>query len=234
MGGNLLLDIDDDKVEILHSYITSNTFLHSYFIRNINMRKLRIIRGGSLSFVFYNKNNDGGVCNLPELETIDGSTNIFNGNWTEINILKLKTCNSNYVFNTLKLFNTVNAPSLESISGIFINDMKQVEYIYLPSLSSITNSISALLGNTNKSKLRYIEVGSLQTSINLQRWTAEDVISEEDGANELNNNIITGIANKVADRSGLSPLTITFSTQIKDILREDVAAIFTQKNWTIA
>ena len=84
-------------------------------------------------------------------------------------------------------------------------------------------------------KLRLFIVGE-GTEINLPLglWGATDVIEEgETGVDELNHNIKTYIADRVADRTGGDALSITFGAALYDVLTDATKQAFTNKNWNV-
>lgn len=84
--------------------------------------------------------------------------------------------------------------------------------------------------------LRHLEVGT-GTAVNLQfnRWTATNVIAEgQTGIDELNYNIKTYLADRVADRTNDTALTITFGASLYNVLTADTIQAFTNKNWNVA
>lgn len=87
-----------------------------------------------------------------------------------------------------------------------------------------------------KSKFRKFTVGQgTAIAIYLQKWTATDVIAEgQSGIDELNYNIKTYLADRVADRTGDTALTITFGTDLYNVLTAATIAAFTAKNWNVA
>lgn len=87
-----------------------------------------------------------------------------------------------------------------------------------------------------KPKLRNITVGAgTAIALNFRYWTATDVIAEgADAIDELNANIVSGLADRVADRTGDSALTITFGTSLYNVLTAETLAAFTSKNWNVA
>lgn len=109
---------------------------------------------------------------------------------------------------------------------------QSVEHIVLGVLQTITTTF---LYATTPS-LRHFEVGT-GTAINLPlgRWLATNVIAEgQTGIDELNYNIKTYIADKVADRTGDSALIITFGASLYNVLTPATIAAFTAKNWSVA
>lgn len=95
---------------------------------------------------------------------------------------------------------------------------------------------SQVFGNTLMNNLRKMEVGQ-GTAINIAmtRWTATNVINEgQPGIDELNYNIKTYLADRVADRTGDTALTITFGASLYNVLTAYTIAAFTAKNWNVA
>ena len=86
-----------------------------------------------------------------------------------------------------------------------------------------------------KTKLREVIVGA-NTAVNLPlRWSPTDVIAEGPAAiAELNANIVAGLADRVADRTNDTALTITFGASLYNVLTADTIAAFTAKNWNVA
>lgn len=89
---------------------------------------------------------------------------------------------------------------------------------------------------SDATNLRHFEVGQdTAIALDVRRWTATNVIAEgQSGIDELNYNIKTYIADKVADRTGDSSLTITFGASLYNVLTADTIAAFTAKNWNVA
>lgn len=90
--------------------------------------------------------------------------------------------------------------------------------------------------SANADSMRLLIVGQ-GTAINLplSRWTATNVIAEgQSGIDELNYNIKTYIADKVADRTNDTALTVTFGASLYNVLTAATIAAFTAKNWNVA
>ena len=106
-----------------------------------------------------------------------------------------------------------------------------LEWVKVGTVTSIGNQWTSTL-----TKLRLFQVG-VGTAVNipLSNWTATDVIAEgADAIAELNANIVSGLANRVADRTGDSSLTITFGSSLYNVLTPDTLNAFSAKNWTVA
>lgn len=97
------------------------------------------------------------------------------------------------------------------------------------------NSLGTMAG-VNLTKLRKFEVGQESNcAITLGRWTATNVIAEgQTGIDELNYNIKTYLADRVADRTNDTALTITFGTSLYNVLTAETLQAFTDKNWNVA
>lgn len=104
-------------------------------------------------------------------------------------------------------------------------------------LGTLTNIASAnSFGGTPQIYLRKFEVGTdTNCDIPFSMWTATNVISEgQSGIDELNYNIKTYLADRVADRTNDTALTITFGASLYNVLTADTIAAFTAKNWNVA
>ena len=84
--------------------------------------------------------------------------------------------------------------------------------------------------------MRNFEVGTgTAIALSIKQWTATNVIAEgQSGIDELNYNIKTYIADKVADRTNDTALTITFGASLYNVLTAATIAAFTAKNWNVA
>lgn len=150
----------------------------------------------------------------------------------------------------------VNLPSCWSVNTQAITNNTALKEILLPAFTSpvgnyqfscqnnvyekiVVGALTTwpnLFYNYNCEKLRIFEVGTgTAVGINLTRWTATDVIAEgQSGIDELNYNIKTYIADKVADRTNDTALTITFGASLYNVLTAETLAAFTAKNWNVA
>lgn len=125
-------------------------------------------------------------------------------------------------------------PSVTTVanSAFMTGASQSVEVIEFGQLVSI-NAQYTYVATTN---LRIFGIGE-GTAINipLGRWTAANVIAEgQSGIDELNYNIKTYIADRVADRTGLAALTVTFGASLYNVLTAATIAAFTAKNWNVA
>lgn len=99
-----------------------------------------------------------------------------------------------------------------------------------------TFAADASLGGTNQTLMRFISVGAgTAVDLHFRYWNATYVIAEgQTGIDELNYNIKTYIADKVADRTNDTALTVTFGAALYNVLTADTIAAFTAKNWNVA
>ena len=110
--------------------------------------------------------------------------------------------------------------------------VSKIEWIELGQVTTINNYW--VYGSANY--LRKLIVGQgTEINLTLGAWAATDVIAEgQSGIDELNYNIKTYLADRVADRTGDSALTITFGASLYNVLTADTIAAFTAKNWNVA
>ena len=102
---------------------------------------------------------------------------------------------------------------------------------------TLTTSISvSSFVRVNYPNVRNVVVG-VGTAINLpfSWWKPTNVIAEgADAIAELNANIVAGLADRVADRTNDTALTITFGTALYNVLTAETLQAFTDKNWNVA
>lgn len=159
---------------------------------------------------------------LPELETIYGGY-IFNARNPRGNMDGLKS---------------IHLPKLTTISSTDrIYDT--YDFINLPALKE-WNMPNLRISNVKVNKAGIVAgpyctkvvVGAMETNLALDGWTIGKNTNPE--VELINKNIRLYIADRVSDRTGLSPLTVTFSTSIYAILEQETKDAFTAKNWSIA
>lgn len=125
-------------------------------------------------------------------------------------------------------------PSVTTVanSAFLTGASQSVEVIEFGQLLSI-NTQYTYVATVN---LRIFGVGEgTAVNIPLGRWTATNVIAEgQTGIDELNYNIKNYLADRVADRTGDTALTITFGASLYDVLTAETIAAFTAKNWSVA
>lgn len=97
-------------------------------------------------------------------------------------------------------------------------------------------SASGIVFYNPENALRVFSVGvGTSAELRLNNWTATNVIAEgQTGIDELNYNIKTYLADRVADRTGDSALTVTFGASLYNVLTPATIAAFTAKNWSVA
>lgn len=164
----------------------------------------------------------------------------------EIHYPNLKTVTGDYegasLINASNSGSNVYLDSLESING-------QMQIISNDSLGSTGDVLSHVIympnfkrlnGNTGIAKrgklvnLIDLTFGELETNVSLSYWTATNILADPDKTIQLQNNIHNHIAERVKDVSGESPLTITFSQGVRNVLLPETEALFAAKNWNIA
>lgn len=126
----------------------------------------------------------------------------------------------------------VVAPSCSTVVQFAFSGVTTLERL---TFGTLTQFDSAFI-NQNQTRLRSIAVG-VGTAIGLYliRWIATNVIAEgQTGIDELNHNIKTYLADRVADRTGDSALTVTFGASLYNVLTPETIAAFTAKNWSVA
>jgi len=72
------------------------------------------------------------------------------------------------------------------------------------------------------------------TNLKIIDWNPTNVIADATKLATLNANIRNHIAAKVSDRTGLSSLTFTVSTNLLNNLEQATIDAFTAKNWIVA
>ena len=128
------------------------------------------------------------------------------------------------------------AQSCADVRGGAFTGCVLLERLEVGPLTGVGNTWIGNTASYDKNQLRSLVVGQ-GTAINLplQRWTATNVIAEgQSGIDELNYNIKTYIADKVADRTNDTALTITFGASLYNVLTPATIAAFTDKNWSVA
>lgn len=109
-----------------------------------------------------------------------------------------------------------------------------VDWLKLGTLTNI--AAAASFGGMPQTYLRKFEVGQgTECDIPFTMWRATNVIAEgQSGIDELNANIVAGLADRVADRTGDTALTVTFGAALYNVLTPATIAAFTAKNWNVA
>ena len=127
-------------------------------------------------------------------------------------------------------------PSCADVRGQAMLNCPLLETLVVGTLTGVGTTWVGSSATYNKNNLRNVAVGaSTAIALPLSRWTATNVIAEgQTGIDELNYNIKTYLADRVADRTGDSALTITFGTTLYNVLTPETLAAFTAKNWNVA
>lgn len=134
-------------------------------------------------------------------------------------------------FYSTPLYNII-LPELSISNGTifsFANPLTKV--IKMPKLKS---SFSWASSNANLDYLIDLEVGEVNGSINIKAWRANNIVSDPIKLAKLNANIREHIAARVHDRTGLSALTFTVSTNLYNNLEQATKDAFAAKNWRVA
>lgn len=176
----------------------------------------------------------------------------------KISLPKLKTINhpivsyNDYEHLVMRDLKEIELDSVTTINqGLFDNtgdnnrNTVNLEVIRIPNLTTYNHyqysnwwsdllqySRSGLRVQTNN--LIDIEVGEMVTDLNIKSWNPVDVIADATKLAQLNANIRDHIAAKVSDRTGLSQLTFTVSTNLYNNLEQATKDAFTAKNWRVA
>ena len=107
-----------------------------------------------------------------------------------------------------------------------------IEELRMPKLKRVTGNIVYKARQNKRASLALIEVGAMETNLGLSWWNPTDK-----GANFLSN-FQTYIADRVADRTGQTALTLTLSAAVYETLQaqegQTILATLTNKNWTVA
>ena len=139
-------------------------------------------------------------------------------------------------FNKSDKLRFVVMPSCADVRGQALLNCPLLEMLVVGTLTGVGSTWIGSAAAYDKNKLRNVVVGAgTAISLPLSRWTATDVIAEgQSGIDELNYNIKTYIADKVADRTNDTALTITFGASLYNVLTAETIAAFTAKNWNVA
>lgn len=246
LDGNELLGINFSNVSI--------PLQQKVIINNISTADGYLIPNSNSNCVFYSSSIKtapstlhilGGTTpnltciSFPELLSVDYSDRVF---FTAYNI-SASNCVEFY------------APKLTSFgaSGFLYDNGAKIKKLYFPELvyctrwifwgydkieslefPKWTNTNTQLFYQSNTQNLINIECGETVENIHLNEWNPTNVIADSEKLATLNSNIRNHIAAKVSDRTGLSPLTFTVSTNLYNNLEPETIAAFTAKNWNVA
>ena len=194
----------------------------------VNLDSLEVLDKGGYSasvFVVFENTRIKSI-NLPNLTTLRfGAYGSFINNDSiceEILLPKFQTMTQNY------------SSGLYS-NGIISGNLPNLRRILL---GQINNSQFALCKENAPAvapMLLDIEVGEgIVVSIKMNGWNPTTVLSTPEGIATINSNIREHIAAKVSDRTGLSALTFTVSTNLYNNLEQATIDAFAAKNWNVA
>ena len=164
---------------------------------------------------------------------------------TEVNMPLLEALSHGSFYGCSSLVG-ISLPSCETTWTDAFSNCAILKEVYLPKLGK-----NRFAGFASCPNLILIEIGRTATSfstITLENWSPTNALdssssslvdSGETFANNLEKllyNIREHIAANLPDRTGLSSLTIRFSSAVKAAIQADAptAAAFTNKNWVIA
>lgn len=156
-------------------------------------------------------------------------------------LIKADTSNAYNAFTGVK---EIYLDSLETIpSGVYIfrhsnnNVLANMTKLYMPSLKHINGGMdyspSNYESNAPLTNLIDLEVGELDTNMRIY-WNPTAVIADTAKLAQLNANIRDHIAAKVSDRTGMTALTFTVSTNLYNNLEQATKDAFSAKNWRVA
>lgn len=235
------------KLEHLSNCIVNNGG-NNTSIESITLPNIKVLSVGNINFSKVQKLKHF-YCGAEQVSFILNNNNQMPQYYKfikEIHYPNLKTATGNY--NSASLINAsssesnVYLDSLESINGkmqIIANDSlgstgNVLSYvIYMPNFKRL-NGNTELARRGELVNLIDLTFGELETNVGLSNWTATNVLADPDKTIQLQNNIHNHIAERVKDVSGESPLTITFSQGVRDVLLPETEALFAAKNWNIA
>jgi hypothetical protein len=208
---NQLITIDDSDITNIKQ--AGYTFARCASLEHVRLRSLQSV-AANVNYVFA-YNHKLKTLQADELLTYNGQSMCTNcEKLEEINFPKATYIGNNWY--------SVNSPLTSALKKVVFG-------------GTLTN-IGALNTGSPLIQLRYFEVGQdTDTAMNFARWTATNVIAEgQTGIDELNYNITTYLADKVADRTNDTALTVTFGASLYNVLTPATIAAFTAKNWSVA
>ena len=225
-----------NPAQVIRNYVkhsSGSVFERATNVVSIVMPELKILNSG---YIFHGDENDRSyklkAIDLPNLTTINGGC-VFTIAYRSIGI----------EFNLIK---ELNFPSLKSIKNgsIVIEDgdaytaITGIKKIRVPQLTRLEKGFIVKTHHQGKpathlNELIDIEVGEMETNLYLF-WNPTTVLSTPEGIATINANIRDHIAAKVSDRTGLSALIFTVSTNLYNNLEQATIDAFTAKNWNVA
>lgn len=159
---------------------------------------------------------------LPELEIINGGF-IFNTRNPKGNMDRLKSIHLpklTTISSTNRIYDTFNSSNILALKEWNMPNLR---------ISNVKVGQYGIVAGPYCTK---VVVGAMETNLVLDGWGIS--INPNPEVELINKNIRLYIADRVSDRTGLSPLTVIFSTSIYAILEQETKDAFTAKNWSIA
>lgn len=127
--------------------------------------------------------------------------------------------------NIIRGYTNYQGGTYKVLKKISIPKLRQANVVFTVPLSNNTLGVNSLID---------VVVGAMETSFSLGTWRPLDVLADADKVVQLNKNIREHIAERITDRNGAEPLTITFHQQLRDALTEETEQSFAAKNWNVA
>ena len=148
-----------------------------------------------------------------------------------------------YYYHSLGLFSAgcpsllhFELPNLETMDIAMCggDSLKNIQSIRLPKLKRMNAAFYSTYNKTTDPlpNLILLEIGEVETKIDLSMWTATNVLSER--LDEFLSNFKTYIAHRLTSEG--SGLTLTLSPAVRDAIQTDpeIVSIITSKGWTIS
>ena len=192
-------------------------------MENLNMAFFSVLNLNRPSIYSFPYDLAGDLVDIGGLATAIGSYAFRLAKITSLRADNVVTVSSG-AFNGTSEMVTINLPKASVLqSQAFFNT--KAKYIIVGKVTAIDNNAFY----TKNDRLLGITVGQdTAVSLPLRNWT------NNADPDELNANIVSGLADKVADRTNDTALTITFGASLYNVLTADTIAAFTAKNWNVA
>lgn len=213
------IQLNDSVVEV-----GGNNCFDSAIINNINLPQIKSAR----SLLQNTKNTF--IASLPNATSI--GQNFLKG--SAIQKLYLPSLQSVVI---QSLYYTLNS----GLTELYLPEVKSILHsegiAYLSALKKVYApkcvSISGRFLFQGCPQLEEITLGEVSTSFSFESWVPSN-LGDVTKAAKIDKTIRDGIANRVQDRKDSTPLTITLSQAVRDILTEETEQAFRDKNWNIA
>lgn len=201
----------------------SNCF-DSAIINNINLPQIKSA-GGLLQNI-----KNAFTASLPNATRI-GQNFLKNSAIQRLYLPSLQSVSTQSLYYATKsVLTELYLPEVKSISGSeSIAYLPKLKKVYAPKCVSISDKHLF----TTCSLLEDITLGEVSTSFSITDWSPTN-IGDATKAAKIDKTIREGIANRVQDRTDSTPLTITLSQEVRNILTEETEAVFAAKNWNIS